>query len=102
MTERNGKSIKIMIWKICEEMGCKDQDELMKILDVAVQQKNRLMNVGGYSPMQRVLGYQPKVPGGLLSGGHNNFAHISKVEIAVNQAGLFFLHTRHTTSMSVR
>ena len=29
------------------------------------------MSVGGYSPCQRVLGYNPNIPGGILSRGHD-------------------------------
>ena len=31
--------------------------------------RNRLLLRGGYSPIQRVIGYSPRLPGGLLSGG---------------------------------
>lgn len=30
---------------------------------------NRLLNKSGYSPIQRVLGYSPRIPGGMLTGG---------------------------------
>ena len=42
------------------------------MVDITMMTKNRMMNVGGFSPSQRVLGFNPFLPGGLLNGddGH--------------------------------
>ena len=36
--------------------------------------KNRMLTSGGFSPCQRVLGFNPHIPGGLLSGDDGNRA----------------------------
>ena len=50
---------------------------------------NRLMNKSGYSPIQRVLGYSPRVPGGLLTGGGGDLATLGKLsagDLAIQNA----------------
>ena len=48
--------------------------EWEELVDITTMTKNRMMNVGGFSPCQRVLGFNPFLPGGLLNGddGHRN------------------------------
>jgi len=77
ITERSGKTVQIMVGKTGEQVGCEDREDLERILDECMLQKNRLMTTSGFSPMQRVLGYQPKMPGGILTGGQNDLANIS-------------------------
>ena len=39
--------------------------------------KNRLLMRSGYSPIQRVIGYSPRLPGGLLSDGEQDLSTAS-------------------------
>ena len=43
--------------------------------DATVMMKNRLASRGGFSPVQRVLGYLLRLPGGLLSEGQHDLEH---------------------------
>ena len=43
-------------------------------MDVTTMTKNRMLQTNGYSPVQRVLGFSPRLPGGLLSGDDGNRA----------------------------
>ena len=43
--------------------------------------RNRLLIRGGYSPIQRVIGYCPRLPGGLLSGGDGDHMAASLAKI---------------------
>ena len=51
-----------------------NMQEWEEMIDLTTMTKNRMMNVGGFSPRQRVLGFNPFFPGGLLNGddGHRN------------------------------
>ena len=42
-------------------------DSLRTVLQFTSQQRNRMLNVSGFSPSTLVLGYTPKMP-----GGHND------------------------------
>lgn len=48
-------------------------------MDITNMVCNRLINKSGYSPIQRVLGYSPRVPGGLLTGGFNDLPTASRL-----------------------
>ena len=54
--------------------NCGSMQEWEELVDITTMTKNRMMNVGGFSPCQRVLGFNPFLPGGLLNGddGHRN------------------------------
>ena len=61
----------------------------LELVDTVNMQKNRLLMVNGYSPIQRVIGYSPKLPGGLMSQGQDCQAtpeHIRIGDIAVKKA----------------
>ena len=60
-----------------QQYACQDEEEWRQLVDVANMTCNRLMNKSGYSPIQRVLGYSPRIPGGALSGGANDLATMS-------------------------
>ena len=79
ITERAGKTFKLMLAKTMETYECTSEQEWMELVDVVNFQKNRLLMKNGYSPIQRVVGYSPKIPGGLLSGDAANRAFSDKV-----------------------
>ena len=71
LTERAGRTFKEILAKTLHQVGCEDWtmwDEAVSQVNMTV---NRLLNRSGYSPSQRVFGYNPRLPGGLLSGGAN-------------------------------
>ena len=81
ITERNGKTFKLMLSKAMERHVCKDHREWEELVDVVVFQKNRLLMRNGFSPIQRVIGFTPKIPGGLLSGDASNRSFPDKVRL---------------------
>ena len=64
ITERAGKSFKTIFEKAMKDYACQNEDEWKDLVDVTAMTMNRLLNAG-YSPIQRVLGYTPRVPGGV-------------------------------------
>ena len=63
-------------------MADKQQDTmacLKEALIYVIPQINATLSVGGFSPTQWVLGYQPHLPGSLLDN-HTNIAHLSPGE----------------------
>ena len=63
-------------------MADKQQDTmacLKEALIYVIPQINSTLSVGGFSPTQWVLGYQPHLPGSLLDN-HTNIAHLSPGE----------------------
>lgn len=79
VTERAGKNYKEIFAKTLDHYTCNTHDEWMSLVDVTTMVCNRLMNKSGYSPIQRVLGYTPRIPGGLHSGGDRDLASMSRV-----------------------
>ena len=67
ITERNGKTFKLMLSKALENHPCESEEEWKELVDTVAMQKNRLLMKNGFSPIQRVIGYTPRLPGGLLS-----------------------------------
>ena len=67
VTERHGKTFKVILAKALAEKPCTTNEQWKMMVDTAIMVKNRMTNRGGYSPVQRVLGYLPRLPGGLLS-----------------------------------
>ena len=74
ITERHGKTFKFMLLKAMDEYNCEDMKDWENLVDVVNMMKNRLLLKNGFSPIQRVLGYAPRLPGGLLSGDDGNRA----------------------------
>ncbi len=72
ITERAGKTFKLMLSKAMETYVCNTHQEWCELVDIIAMQKNRLLMQNGFSPIQRVIGYSPKIPGGLLSGNPSN------------------------------
>ena len=81
MTERAGKTFKMMLSKAMETYVCSSEMEWRELVDVVNMQKNRLLLKSGYSPIQRVIGYAPRIPGGLLTGGADNRSQPEHVRI---------------------
>ena len=73
ITERHGKTFKYILQKTMDTYSCSDMQEWEDMVDLTTM-TNRMMNVGGFSPCQRVLGFNPFLPGGLLNGddGHRH------------------------------
>ena len=63
------------------EVVCRDWDHWSEAVDIVTSTVNRLTNKSGYSPIQRMLGYTPRVPGGLLTGGHNDWSTSSRARV---------------------
>lgn len=77
ITERAGKTFKEVFSRTCVHHERGDHDEWLQLVDVTNMTCNRLLNKSGYSPIQRVLGYSPRIPGGMLSGGSQDLATLS-------------------------
>ena len=67
VTERHGKTFKVMLSKAMNEVSCDTHKTWQALVDNIIMMKNRLANRGGFSPIQRVFGYYPRLPGGLMS-----------------------------------
>ncbi|CAE7945116.1 RE1 [Symbiodinium sp. KB8] len=67
VTERHGKTFKVMLSKAMNEVSCDAHKTWQALVDNVIMMKNRLANRGGFSPIQRVFGYYPRLPGGLMS-----------------------------------
>ena len=80
MTERAGKTFKMMLSKAMETYVCSSEMEWRELVDVVNMQKNRLLLKSGYSPIQRVIGYAPRIPGRLLTGGADNRSQPDQVQ----------------------
>eukprot|EP00435_Cladocopium_sp_Y103_P032915 s2710_g8.t1 len=61
-------------------VACNTWDEWHEAVDVVTATVNRLANKSGFSPMQRMLGYNPRIPGSLMSGGFNDLSTTSRYE----------------------
>ncbi len=72
--ERNGQLFKEMFYKTIDQTCCNNWEDWWQTIDLVCSMKNRLLSRGGYSPAQRVFGYQQRIPGGLMSGGEGDFA----------------------------
>ena len=64
VTERHGKTFKTMLAKAMNEYTCENYTSWQALVDHVTMMKNRLANRGGFSPVQRVFGFYPRLPGG--------------------------------------
>ena len=78
LTERAGRTYKEVFSKTLMEVTCNNWDEWHEVVDVVTATINRLANKSGYSPIQRMLGYSPRIPGSLMSGGFNDQSTASR------------------------
>ena len=74
LVERQGQLFKTMFAKTLEEINCENWDQWHQTIDIVCCTKNRLLSRGGFSPAQRVFGYQQRIPGGLMSEGEGDLA----------------------------
>ena len=87
--ERNGQLFKDMAYKTMEQVNCNNWTTWHECIDITCHTKNRLLSRGGFSPAQRVFGYQQRIPGGLMSDGAGDLAVQSRAaagDLGVNQA----------------
>ena len=76
ITEREGKSFKMIFYKALHEYGeINDIHEAYEMIATTTMMKNRLSHRGGYSPVHRVLGMTPHMPGEIMRGDDGNHAH---------------------------
>ena len=78
-----------MAYKAMEDIVCDNWETWKEVIDVTCQTKNRLLSRGGYSPAQRVFGYQQRIAGGLMSDGGLDLAVQSRAaagDIAIQTA----------------
>ena len=78
LTERAGRTYKEIFSKTLMEVTCNSWDEWQETVDVVTATVNRLANKSGFSPVQRMLGYSPRIPGSLMSGGFNDLSTASR------------------------
>lgn len=78
ITERAGRNFKEILSRTMMQVACTSFEEWSNVVDIVNMTCNRLTNKSGFSPIQRVLGYTPRVPGGLLTGGSNDLATMSR------------------------
>ena len=72
ITERSGRTFKEILSKTVMQTGCTSWEEWHDIVDVVCATVNRLTNKSGFSPMQRMIGFNPRLPGSILSGGEGD------------------------------
>ncbi len=63
MAERGGGTCKACLLAVCREHAVADEQTLRMAISTAVEGGNADINESGYSPNQRVLGRQPRMPG---------------------------------------
>lgn len=72
-----------------EQYECKSINEWKELVDVVDCQKNRLLMRNGYSPIQQVIGYTPKVPGRLLSVDAANRTYPDKLPLGDKSSEIY-------------
>ena len=63
-----GKTFKTMLYKTMATTSCTTEEEWKACVDTTTMMRNRLLLRGGYSPIQRVMGFTPRLPGELMIG----------------------------------
>ncbi|CAE7803733.1 unnamed protein product [Symbiodinium sp. KB8] len=81
LTERAGGVFKNILYKSMIDYQCQSREEWKELVDIACMTRNRLLLRGGYSPIQRVIGYTPRLPGGLLTGGADDHTHAARMVV---------------------
>jgi hypothetical protein len=84
ITERAGKTFKEILSKTLMQTGCNSW-EWRTTVDVVNSTVNRLFNKSGISPSQRMLGFNPRLPGSLLSGGQEDHGSASRYAMGDQQ-----------------
>ena len=99
ITERAGKTYKAILAKTLEQVSCEDWDTWEVVVSQVCMTVNRLTNRAGHSPIQRVLGYQPRLPGGLLTGGAHDHGVAHRYHIGDKQVQ-WALKVRYAASVA--
>ena len=81
ITERAGKTFKEILAKTLYDISCPDWETWHETVATVNGTINRLSNRSGFSPCQRVFGFNPRLPGGLITGGANDHGVASRYEI---------------------
>ena len=81
ITERAGKIFKEILAKTLHEISCEDWETWSEVVMTVNATINRLSNRSGFSPCQRVFGFNPRLPGGLMTGGGNDHSTISRYQM---------------------
>ena len=76
LVERSGKTFKNILYKTMNTLGCDSHDEWLDVVNTCCMMRNRLLLKGGYSPIQRVLGFTPRLPGEIWAGRNPKLKHI--------------------------
>lgn len=84
-TERAGKTFKEVLSKTFMETGATTWEEWREAVCVVNATINRLTNKSGYSPMQRMVGRNPRLPGSLLSKGVDDYGSSSRYRVGDRQ-----------------
>ena len=66
-TERRGGIAKGVLSKLKDQMNPGDREEWVQCLNAVEAAKNRMFNRSGFSPSQRQLGQNIRLPGSLMS-----------------------------------
>ena len=78
ITEREGKSFKMIFAKASIELGRSlSLEEIHELIDITCMTKNRLTHKSGYSAIHRVFGFTPCMPGEFMQGNDGNFMNAS-------------------------
>ena len=68
LVERHGGSWKSMFFKVSKSCVPENHEEIEEIFEQVNVAKNSMINKSGYSPIQRVYGKQPRIPGMIYGG----------------------------------
>ena len=68
LVERHGGSWKSMFYKVSKSCVPENREEIEEIIEQVNVAKNSMINRSGYSPIQRVYGKQPRIPGMIYGG----------------------------------
>ena len=79
LVERAGKTYKQILYKTMNTVPCESEEQWRENVDASSTMRNRLLLKGGYSPIQRVMGFTPRLPGELLSGRDPQFSERTPV-----------------------
>ena len=79
LVERAGKTYKQILYKTMNTVPCESEEQWRENVDASSMMRNRLLLKGGYSPIQRVMGFTPRLPGELLSGRDPQFSERTPV-----------------------
>ena len=68
LVERHGGSWKSMFYKVSKSCVPENREDIEEIIEQVTVAKNSMINKSGYSPIQRVYGKQPRIPGMIYGG----------------------------------